>query len=195
MPCVFLDRFSYLQQRDQRRGESRLFCTLWVLVPSDEGFLDGPHFLLRQMIAPLDLSPDNAFEALHCTSARPRTSHLINQSNRDLNDVATTARRPAALGPRCGMEARSMAGRFGGAAEPVGGAAGSPFFTQDFAELASRTIDKWHVPGTAISVVDRGDVWADVRPSVSSRRVRHIAGAVDRGVRRANLTSCIFLRS
>src|SRR6266699_1304188 len=84
VPCVFLDRFSYLQQRDQRRGESRLFCTLWVLVPSDEGFLDGPHFLLRQMIAPLDLSPDNAFEALHCTSARPRTSHLINQSNRDL---------------------------------------------------------------------------------------------------------------
>jgi hypothetical protein len=37
----------------------------------------------------------------------------------------------------------------------------SPFDAK-FAQLVKETLDKWHVPGLSIAVVDGDDVWAEV---------------------------------
>jgi len=37
-------------------------------------------------------------------------------------------------------------------------------FDARFAKLVKETLDKWHVPGISIAVVDGDDMWAEVNP-------------------------------
>lgn len=41
---------------------------------------------------------------------------------------------------------------------------------EDFAKLVQSTLDKWHIQGVAIAVVDGDETWADVRRQHSSSR-------------------------
>lgn len=46
-------------------------------------------------------------------------------------------------------------------------------FDKVFARLVSKTLERWHVPGIAIAVVDGNDTWAEVRVTYSVRRLPH----------------------
>ena len=48
--------------------------------------------------------------------------------------------------------------------KPLGGGKSSPF-TEEFNKLASQTLERWHVPGMAVAVVDGDSTWAEVRCS------------------------------
>lgn len=49
---------------------------------------------------------------------------------------------------------------------------GSPF-TKEYAEHVGELLEKWHVPGVAIGIVDGDDIWTEVGHGQSSCPDRH----------------------
>ncbi len=52
-------------------------------------------------------------------------------------------------------------------------------FDAKFAKLVKETLDKWHVPGISIAVVDGDDMWAEVTPLMISYTLNTHQGMSD----------------
>lgn len=54
-----------------------------------------------------------------------------------------------------------------GVQKPLGGGnkKGKSPFTDDFRKHVDELLEKWHVPGMAIGVVDGNNIWTEVRPT------------------------------
>lgn len=46
---------------------------------------------------------------------------------------------------------------------PAGSKEGKSPFTDEFGKHVDRLLEKWHVPGMAIGVVDKDNIWTEVR--------------------------------
>ncbi len=68
--------------------------------------------------------------------------------------------RAAEFGVEAGVATAAQKPLDGGGSGGVEGS-GSPF-TEEFGKLVTSTLDKWHVPGVAIAVIDGHDVWTEV---------------------------------